>query len=257
MPRVPHLRRVFGGTVASCMALRHGSILLAMHDDPARYWQDLTDNYRRMSDGELFDLAERPQDLTEVAQQVLRDEMQLRKLEFGKRPPPIATSSIDFEPSTHLNSVGGPFRDYHAPPPQFEECAGDEIREYTWKTLLCDCESNEHAWHLFEALKRQNIESWVRHVRPGSTDLRGPQVYVAADQLEQARAVASQPIPQDIIDERNEAVPEFEMPICPRCGSNDGPVLESADPVNSWLCEACGAQWNDPESTPDDKPTAS
>lgn len=219
-----------------------------MHDDAARYWRDLTENYAGMSDGELLELAETPEDLTDVAQQALRDEMGKRRLtRKERRTSPAGAPSPDFNPGTHFEMPGGLFPRYHGLPPESEEADDSDTREYTWKTLLCDCESNEDAWQLFQWLKRQGIESWVRQVSPSSTDIRGPQVYVAADQLEQARAIAAQPIPQDIIDESNEVVPEFEVPACPRCGSKDGPVLESADPVNSWLCESCGAEWTDPE----------
>jgi len=177
-----------------------------MQDDPARYWQDLTENYRQMSDGELLELSAQPEDLTEIARQVLAEEMNRRKIEVRKPSEPTVV------------------------------------------VLLCDCESNDQAWYLFETLKSNGIESWVREVTAANADLRGPQVYVAADELEQAQAIAAQPIPQDIIDDWNEVVPEFELPICPRCGSKEGATLESADPVNAWGCEACGAEWTDPET---------
>ena len=224
-----------------------------MQDDPARYWQDLTENYRQMSDGELLELSAKPEDLTEIARQVLRDEINRRKIEVRKSSPPtVRRPQLDFNPSTHFDRVGGPFRDHHAPVPDLEETDDEIPREYTWKVLLCDCESNDHARYLFETLKRNGIESWVREVSPASTDLRGPQVYVAADELEQAQAIATQPIPQDIIDDWNEVVPEFELPICPQCGSKEGATLESADPVNAWFCEACGAEWTDPDAAATD-----
>jgi ribosomal protein L37AE/L43A len=77
---------------------------------------------------------------------------------------------------------------------------------------------------------------------------------VAADQLEEAVEIASRPIPQDILDQSREDVPEYEAPGCPKCGSQD-PVLEAVDPVNTWRCEACGKQWtesaDDVEGEPD------
>jgi uncharacterized protein (DUF983 family) len=45
-------------------------------------------------------------------------------------------------------------------------------------------------------------------------------------------------------------VPEYELPVCPKCGAGD-PVLEGVDPFNSWLCEACGNEWT--ESAADDE----
>jgi tRNA(Ile2) C34 agmatinyltransferase TiaS len=77
-----------------------------------------------------------------------------------------------------------------------------------------------------------------------------PRVVVAADQLEQAREIAARPIPQEIIDEFNAPPEEYKPPVCPKCGAED-PVLESADPVNSWLCESCGEQWSDPAEAAD------
>lgn len=225
-----------------------------MQDDPVRYWQDLTENYSRMSDGELLELAEKPEDLTEVAQQVLRDEMKRRRLE--KRKPSVVPSRASFDESAHVDVAGGPFNDFHALPSEFEDSEEEEPGpEYTWKVLLRDCETNEHAWQLFETLKRHGIESWVTQVSPYSTDVGGPQVHVAADQLEQAQAIAAQPIPADIVEASQAVIPEFELPMCPRCGSKEGAILESADPVNSWVCEACGAEWSDPESAvSEDKP---
>jgi hypothetical protein len=96
-------------------------------------------------------------------------------------------------------------------------------------------------------LKREGIESWFEgpSIRWG---IGSPRILVAADQLDQAREIAARPIPQEIVDQFKVEVPEFEAPTCPKCGAED-PVLENADPVNSWLCEACGEQWTEP--TPD------
>ena len=47
-----------------------------------------------------------------------------------------------------------------------------------------------------------------------------------------------------IIEEFNAPSEEYKLPVCPKCGAVD-PVLEGVDPVNAWLCESCGMQWND------------
>jgi hypothetical protein len=75
-------------------------------------------------------------------------------------------------------------------------------------------------------------------------DLRTPRILVAADQLEQARDIAKRPIPQEIIEQSQMKAPEFEAPVCPKCGAPD-PLLESVDPVNTWLCEACEHEWTE------------
>ena len=68
---------------------------------------------------------------------------------------------------------------------------------------------------------------------------------VAADQLEEARAVAARPVPEAIVEQCKVVDDDYELPVCPKCGAED-PVLESANTVNSWLCEVCGKQWTDP-----------
>ena len=115
-----------------------------------------------------------------------------------------------------------------------------------WKTLLCECETTEQARQLSDVLKRAGIESWIEG--PGSRysglNLANPRLVVAADQLEDAQRVLSQPIPEEIIDESKTTVPEFELPVCPKCAAAD-PALEGVDPFNTWRCEACGYQWTE------------
>jgi len=240
-----------------------------MQEDPIRYWQDLTENYRRMSDGEILELARKPDDLTEVAQQVLRDEMRLRGLtatRSGRESPRVrnAGAAIHREPMSYR---------YEFAPAEPDKSNGPH--EYTWKTRLCDCETRQQAWQLAEALRRAGIDSWIQATptKSEALDLTYPRILVAADQLDEAQAIAAQPIPHDIIDvseEDEESEPRyFEVPVCPKCGAPD-PVLcpagesEASDPkpddkkwVNSWLCEACGAEWTDSEETSEGNPPVS
>jgi hypothetical protein len=216
-----------------------------MHDDPVRYWQELTDNYRQMSDGELLVLAENLGDLTQTAQQVLRDEMTRRGLgkpeavnEEGRKPVPVRLdrpATLNWEPARYRNS------------PREEEEEPDLPHEYTWKTFLCECNTREEALDIGLVLKQAGIDSWIS--RPDlSLSLGGPRIQVAADQLEQAQTVLAHYVPPKQVKDEEE-VPEFVLPVCPTCGSKDGAMLESADPVNAWLCEACGAQWTDPDES--------
>ncbi|MDR3741629.1 MAG: hypothetical protein P4L40_21635 [Terracidiphilus sp.] len=187
--------------------------------------------YREKWDEELRELAATYADLTESAQQALREEMQRRGLGDPLAPLPRMVQHV---PRQAAEGDSGQ--------------AGEEVEaEYTWKTPLCDCESTEQARQLAEALHRAGIESWIEGGSRYSWDLNGPRLLVAADQLEQAQQIAAQPIPQDIIDQTSElAAPEaFELPHCPRCGVPD-PVLVDVDPVNRWQCESCGEEWADP-----------
>lgn len=212
-----------------------------MEFELAREAQRLTEHYSQMYDGELLNLADDSADLTEIAQQVLRDELKKRGLSDPRerRPPAEAPKDANrLSPLQSDNNLG----------PSLPEDANQENdlpREYTWKTLLCECEDREQAWQMSEALRRAGIECWIE--RPYSKFFaRDFQILVAADQLDRAREAAARPIPQDIVDESKVKIPEFELPTCPHCGAPD-PVLESVDPSNTWACETCGSQWTESE----------
>ena len=226
-----------------------------MHDNPAEDWQGLTEAYRQMGDEELEQVAEDFGDLTPTAQEVLRGEMKSRGL--GDPLAPRTFSQASFAATEQAGEDPpdeGPLRwastvDPDGGDSQADESKGgdeedDGPREYTWKTLLCACEDRDHAWQVTEALRRAGIESWIEQPGRGWV-IGGPHVVVAADQLDQAREVAARPIPRDIVEMSKAEVPEFVPPRCPACGAED-PVLESAEPTNQWLCEACGKQWSEP-----------
>jgi hypothetical protein len=214
-----------------------------MQRDPITDWQSLTQLYGEMSDGELYELNADILDLTEVAQQVLRDEMKKRGLSQPGMPnmePRLAASQLD--------------RNAYSPTAEGETEKSDLQHEYTWKTLLCECDEPARAALIREVLREAGIESWIQG--PGyslAPDMSNPLIMVAADQLEQAREIVARPIPQSIIDQFQMQIPEFEPPVCPGCGAED-PLLESVDPRNAWLCERCGKQWMDPEEDPNEWP---
>jgi hypothetical protein len=135
----------------------------------------------------------------------------------------------------------------------------DRPHEYTWKTPLCQCDRREEAVYLQQALRRAGIESWFNFQGHAtsyvpSTEHRlgigSIEVLVAADQLDQARVIAAQPIPQEIVEESKQELPEFVEPKCPKCGSDDV-VLEGVDPENTWRCEQCDEQWTEALPTED------
>jgi hypothetical protein len=211
-----------------------------MEIDQAAEWRRLTEHYRTLYDEELIKLAAEPDELTEIAQQVLRDEIQRRGLRDQHQPPADVSD---------WNKPGLP------PPSTWESMPslipyaksdqeGNSATDYTWKTLLCECDEREQAWQIQEVLRRARIECWIEVPNSYSIDLSGPRVLVAADQLEQARTIIAQPIPQDVVDESMVKVPEYELPTCPHCGSAD-PILASVEPANTWLCEVCGKEWSE------------
>jgi len=204
-------------------------------------WQRLTQLYREMGDGELEELDADKGDLTEVAQHVLRDEMKKRGLDKLDKPR-AASDEVN-----HAERFASPKWNSHGDWPTGEKAAeeGDEPVEYTWKTFLCECDDPEKAWQIQEVLRQAGIESWIDrpgyYVAPGFGDQR---ILVAADQLEKASAILDKPIPEEIVEQSEMEIPEYEPPACPSCGAED-PTLESADPVNAWRCERCGKQWTE------------
>jgi hypothetical protein len=244
-----------------------------MQIDPVQEWQRLTAEYREKISEELLELARDYADLTETAQQTLRQEMRSRALGDPENPksvtafqsapteppqPPVALSNARDPVDIASGAFGA-----HAPQPvpdtpdAPDETAGPH--EYTWKTPLCECYTQKEAAQLQEALRRAGIESWFNFggfttsfvpTTSQSVMFGDIQVLVAADQLDQARAIAAQPIPQDIIEESETETPEYEVPKCPKCGAED-PTLESAEPTNHWHCENCDAEWDDPVPSDD------
>ena len=208
--------------------------------------------YRGMYDDELINLVADREDLTDIARQVLNLELKRRGLgDLSHAVPARAMPEPKRERRAALmgNQGGAPqivldyrkTKDIEAP------------LEYTWKTPLCECESMEQARQLSETLRHAGVESWIDEPGAGfrykdfvytGSELSNPRVMVAADQLEQARAIAANPISKEVAEESKRQVPEFEMPKCPRCGAGD-PALEGVNPFNSWRCEACGQQWTE------------
>jgi hypothetical protein len=220
-----------------------------MPADPIEEWRRLREHYSQLSDEELYELALDFGDLTESAQQVLSDEMKNRGLDA-----PHASGGPSGSPAPQWSqrppgSIDPEDRNGQAFEPDENEDDAPE-RDYTWKTQLCECDSSEQAWQIREVLRLAGIDSWVE--QPGSGwGVASPRVVVAADQLEDAAEIMKQPIPQEIIDQFNTEIPEFEPPRCPKCGAGD-PVLEGVEAVNTWRCEACGKQWSDPDADADE-----
>jgi ribosomal protein L37AE/L43A len=212
-----------------------------MQADPIAEWQRLTELYREMTDGELEELDADKADLTEIAQQVLRDEIRKRGLDKLDKP-----SGPNNEADASKRFGISPWN-RHGYSPTGEKAAGDDDLpvEYTWKTPLCECEGPEMAWQIQEVLRQAGIESWID--RPGYYEAPGigdRRIVVAADQLEKACAILAKPIPEEIVEQSKMEIPDYEPPVCPSCGAKE-PILESADPVNSWRCERCGKQWTE------------
>jgi hypothetical protein len=216
-----------------------------MQDDLTEEWRRLSEHYAQMYDGELARLAGRYSDLTNVAKEVLRVEMLKRGLGDPTKPQEVQQDSrrLRFDRGVELD--GREQRDADG-----ED--GAPAHEYTWKTELCECDTSEQVWQLRETLDRAGIQSWPRGA--GYSISSTPSRYlilVAADQLEEARKIAAQPIPQDVIDWLQTEVPPLVIPKCPACGDPDPTLLED-EQANRWSCEECGKEWTELEKLPDE-----
>ena len=231
-----------------------------MQTDPAQEWRRLAEEYREMGDGELFNLAEDFANLTGPAQEALRQEMRSRGLGDPQAAEPAKTNFIPQTTNAPVKQVDAPAAVSpmmlgQAPVIVANDDGNDQEEtgphDYTWKTVLCDCGSDQEARELAEALRQAGLDSWVQ----GSQEFgrRQARVLVAADQLDRAREIAARPIAKEAVDESQEEVPEFIEPKCPKCGS-DEVVLEGADTQNHWRCEACEAEWSDDAEGEDGKP---
>jgi hypothetical protein len=218
-----------------------------MRSDPAEDWRRLTDLYRGMGEVELHELATDFRNLTGMAQQVLRDELRRRGLNLPLAQTDVLVNGVPLPRPRPLDlpadtGAAGGGRDFPV--------------EYTWKTLLCECNEPEQAWQIGEVLRQAGIESWIegsgRFSPHGELGLTNPRVLVAADQLDEARIIAARPIPPEIVELSRITLPDFEPPPCPRCGAQD-PLLEAVYSWNVWRCETCGQQWRDAENASSDE----
>ena len=116
--------------------------------------------------------------------------------------------------------------------------------------MLCECETGEEAWQLCgdaETRRDRKLDRGAARlvlsllaVGPGIA--RG--YWLPPIGWTKRGRSRRRPIPKEIVEESKMQAPEFEPPVCPKCGAGD-PVLEGVDPFNSWLCEACGNEWTE------------
>lgn len=212
-----------------------------MQSDPMQVWRTLTSHYAEMTDGELLNLAADFGDLTDIARDVLRDEMRKRGLGDPQQTEALQ-QNVPNEAGRQTNNPGD---------------RPDSPEAFVWKAQLWDCGGEDEAWQICEALRSAGIESWIDNSRTYSSslpveagmplDMSGSRirVFVAADRLEEARSVLARTNPGNTTNKANNGQEDYEAPACPTCGAAD-PILEGIEPSNCWRCEICGRQWSDP-----------
>ncbi len=173
---------------------------------------------------ELMELREAFGDLTEVAQGVLRDELQKRQL-------------WDLQSRAEASPEG---RETSAALSEDLRLGGVIVGEY---------DTVNDAKLAVYVLELAGIQATVVD-GTGRFDLRLPFVRVAPEDAERADAILAQPVSLQIRAdfEATLNMPDFEVPACPHCHCREV-LLEAFEPVNQWLCEDCGHRWQDALAT--------
>lgn len=184
-----------------------------MIGDAAEY-RDLVALYISYGDEELVSLARGLNDLTQMAQEALKGELARRGLKVT--PAEKVRRILTEDDLADMRS--------------YAELAPAEC--------IFDFESERIASAAYYALTAEGIEAIV--VSPSRAN--GPRVVVKPKDAERASEIFSAAPSEALTDETAAASAEYDIPHCPACGSEEI-VLESVDPVNQWLCEACGHMW--------------
>lgn len=206
-------------------------------NEPALEWQRLTELYARKYDNELVELARKPGDLTPVAQQVLQSEIQRRQLKLSPLKEKEADVSFEESPSGEEFSPRLPLREFMTA----EEAMAAKYLLY---------EAGIESWIV--GSNQRGIESGMPRVHsdmdlPEAISPVRPQLFVAADDLEEAKRILPDVLPQSLILEMSEDTGDFVVPSCPSCGAENSLLEPSPEEerVNHWLCEACGRRWKE------------
>jgi len=186
----------------------------------AEEYQRLTVLYRGMEDSELLTLSNEIDDLTPIAQQVLQTEISIRHL----------TTSAKTE--AHIGDSN------------FDPSLPGSFAYLSSKHCVWEFPEIEDAQAAAEMLAAAGIKHDLVLPRLDTLDSGAPRLAVMPDDVERARRVLSQPIPEEFrifVRTRD----QFVTPTCSKCGSSE-PLLESIEPTNKWRCEVCSNVWLDP-----------
>jgi DNA-directed RNA polymerase subunit M/transcription elongation factor TFIIS len=209
--------------------------------DPAGEWLRLSKHYRQLSDDELVDLARQTSELTDVAQQVLAQEIANRRLKIPPEEPAAPRS-----PASRPDSA--------------EDAESPYAEDREW-VVLCP------VWSLADALKLQHlldgagIPFYMGPERATSAEAvtsnfaNGLSVQIMQVGVPLARRVLQQYFPADApLEENAEESDNFAIH-CPKCHSTEvvfedldrGQKNSEGEPSSKfkWTCDSCGHEWED------------
>jgi hypothetical protein len=188
--------------------------------------RSFSEEYARMNEGELLNLAASYDSLVEPAQEALRGEFARR----GMEPPLLEDKGWDEVTGQKLVTV----------------------RRYRDLSVAIVGRSTLESAGIFCFLQDENF---LRLDWGAAIALGGLRLQVRPEDVRAAEEVLSQPMPESIDYESRK---NYIQPHCPRCGSINVAVpsllevsLSEPPNVESWRCHACGFAWVDDEDGAD------
>lgn len=201
--------------------------------DPEQERGKLARSYRDMSDGELLQLAQEPDSLTDIARDALEDEIERRGLDDIEEPEPTPAPRQDIE-LRNLITIRK-FRDL----PEALLAKG-ALESVGIECYLADDNLVRLDWFI-------------------SNFVGGIKLRVRPEDAERATKLLDEPMLEGMYVE---GVGFYEQPRCPKCGSLDISFQGLNKPVaygsayfglpiplqrNSWKCAACSEEWEESE----------
>lgn len=197
--------------------------------DDQRERRELANNYAGMTDGELHRLAQSPESLTELAWDVLEDEMDRRHLDFVSDSAPEPRQEMELRELVTVRK----FRDL----PEALLAKGS-LESAGIECFLADENLVRLDWFI-------------------SNFIGGIKLNVRAADVENARNILDEPILEGLYVQ---GIGLYEQPRCPKCQSLDVNFQELDRPIAymsaflrlpmpvqrpAWRCHTCDAEWED------------
>ena len=223
--------------------------------NPAAEWMRLSEHYRQLTDDELLALGRQISEMTELAQQILRQEMSQRKLKLEPNEPAEEPTEGQFEASApasqSIDGVSDP--DTASAPDIYAQ--DRELVE------ICTVWSQSDALQVQRLLDTAGIPFFMGKEKATGVDAvtsnfaGGVTVQVMRIGLPWAGQALQHYTPTNDPDKgKNEELDDAEIR-CPKCRSTevvlDHLVTESADGTEKssskyeWTCDSCGYHWQD------------
>jgi hypothetical protein len=229
--------------------------------DPEQERQRLLDYYSRQMDGRLEQIATQAAGMTDLAREVLREELLRRGLDVELLQSAKAESVPQREE---------PLRE--EPPPTEEPSLPGEFEKRNLVTIRKFRDLPE-ALLAKGSLDSAGIEAFLADDNMVRMDwfisnlLGGIKLVVDAENVEAANEILNQPIPENF---DVEGVGDYQQPRCPRCQSLDVSFEELDKPIaygslfvnlpiplhrKGWICHSCKHAWKEDETEPNAEST--